>query len=510
MILDNLRNGYNYISAKLNRGYHCISYNTKSFIYGNFYGVQSLYLFMSIILQVKNIIIHDLIDDDNVINKLKDDIFRCGCISIKFTQWIISKLKGMNNASKYKMIINKFENIFDNCEYHDIQYTKDVFEYDFNKKLGAIFDMDNLNVIASGSIGQVYKAQFKKNRNGIHNDFMIKVRHPYIDYIKFYQMILIYFIIGIQKINYFKVKYYLHFNLYDFIDNINKQIDFNIEAYNCVKIYNNYIDNDLIVVPKVYNYSNNIIISSFEDGQYVDDISEYQQCKVSLNMLCLSYNMIMVDNFMHGDLHLKNWKVRPYKNTYQIILYDFGICFEGRGVNYNKKVIEYAETQNIKELITLFLEDFNYDTDKETLINEMYDTFTYICKEPFNMNIVFNKLIFIFGTYNLIINNLYLNILLFFALLEDLWKKCNIIQQDPKLIGIKNIIKNQKMDIITFCKTYNIYPELKKITEEHLQKYITDTDNNTDNNTDTMFIRYKMSTFNFSNPDDISDDECIE
>ena len=30
--LDNLRNGYNYISAKLNRGYHCISYNTKSFI----------------------------------------------------------------------------------------------------------------------------------------------------------------------------------------------------------------------------------------------------------------------------------------------------------------------------------------------------------------------------------------------------------------------------------------------------------------------------------------------
>ena len=32
MIFDNLSNGYNYISAKLNRGYKCISYNTKSFI----------------------------------------------------------------------------------------------------------------------------------------------------------------------------------------------------------------------------------------------------------------------------------------------------------------------------------------------------------------------------------------------------------------------------------------------------------------------------------------------
>ena len=61
----------------------------------------------------------------------------------------------------------------------------------------------------------------------------------------------------------------------------------------------------------------NIIVSSFEDGSYIDEISEYQRCKVALNLLCLVHNMCMVDNFMHGDLHIKNWKVRPYNKTYQ-------------------------------------------------------------------------------------------------------------------------------------------------------------------------------------------------
>ena len=117
------------------------------------------------------------------------------------------------------------------------------------------------------------------------------------------------------------------------------------------------------------------------------------------------------------------------------------------------------------------------------------------------MNIVFNKLIYLFSTYNLIINNLYLNIILFFCLFEELWKKCNIICQNPEKIGIHNIVKNQKMDVITFCDTYEIYPELKAIMTEQLKSYMNDTTRDLD-----MFIRYKMSNFEFSNPDDISDD----
>ena len=497
MILNYLKKGYDTITAS----YSYIYNKTSDIIYGNSNGIKSLYLFISIIYQARYIINNDLLNDKKAINNLKNTIFSCGCISIKFTQWLISKLKGTDNRSKFNYIINEFENIFDNCDYHDIAYSKKIFKNDFHKNIEDIFDINNFEVIASGSIGQVYKTKFKKIKNPLDNpDIVIKVRHPYIDYIKSYQMILIYLILGMQKITYLKNKLCIHFNLHDFIDNINKQIDFNIEAYNNIKIYDNYKDNDYIVIPKVYNFSKNIIISSFEDGLYIDEISEYQRCKVALNLLCLVHNMCMVDNFMHGDLHIKNWKVRPYNKTYQIILYDFGICFEGPSKEYNTKILEYAETQNIKKLIALFLEDFQYKMKKTELVELLYDKFKEICEEPFNMNIVFNKLIYLFSKYNLIINNLFLNVMLFFCLLEDVLKKTNIICQDPTIIGIDNIVKNQKLDIITYCKTYNIYPELHKISSQQLKKY-----NNNTNTKDIMFIRTKLSNFEFDNPDDMDD-----
>jgi predicted unusual protein kinase regulating ubiquinone biosynthesis (AarF/ABC1/UbiB family) len=506
MILNYLKKGYDTMTSSCSYIYNKTSDKISDIIYGNCNGIKSLYLFISIIFQVKHIVNNDLLYDKISIQNLKSSIFNCGCISIKFTQWIISKLKGTDNKNKFNYIIGEFENIFDNCEYHDIKHTKKIFKHEFNKNIEEIFDINNFEVIASGSIGQVYKTKFKKVKNPLENpDIVIKVRHPYIDYIKSYQMIIIYIILGMQKITYFKNKFCIHFNLHDFVDNINKQIDFNIEAYNNIKFYNNYKNNEFVVIPKVYNFSKNIIISSFEDGSYIDDISEYQKCKVALNLMSLAYNMCIVDNFMHGDLHIKNWKVRPYKKSYQIILYDFGICFEGPSKEFNMKILEYAETQKIKKLISLFLEDYNYNMEKDEFVKLLYGRFKEICEEPFNMNIVFNKLIYLFSEYNLIINNLFLNIMLFFCLLENILKKTNIICQDPSIIGIDNIVKNQKLDIITYCKTYNVYPELQNITENQLNRY-----NKNTNTKDIMFIRTKLSNFVFDNPDDIQEDNNDE
>jgi predicted unusual protein kinase regulating ubiquinone biosynthesis (AarF/ABC1/UbiB family) len=488
--------------------------NTTNYIYnkfeGHFIGINSLYIFIQILYNVNNIIKKQLYDDDIELEKIKTKIFKCGCIGIKFTQWIISKLKGTEHNQKYSKIISYFEDIFDNCGNHNIKYTENIFKKDFGKELGDIFDMNNFEIIASGSIGQVYKTRFKKKKTHDVNiiqsekfnkdDICIKVRHPFIDYIKSYQMLFIYFIIMLQKINYFKKKYNLHFNLFDFIDNINKQIDFNIEAYNNIKIYNSYKDNEYIIIPKVHNFSKNIIISSFEHGQSVDDISEYQQCKVALNMLCLVYNMAIVDNFMHGDLHIKNWAVRPYKKMYQIIVYDFGICFYGPTSEYAEKLLYYAEIQDIKNLIRVFLDDSNYENkNKEELLNELYNIFKDICNEPFNMNIVYNKLIYLFSSYNLIINNLFLNILVFFCLVEDLWKRTNIICQDASILDLKSILKNQKLDVISFCKTYNIYPKLQKIFEKQLKIYFNK--NIIKNN--ELLNSYKLANIDFLNPDDI-------
>ena len=147
--------------------------------------------------------------------------------------------------------------------------------------------------------------------------------------------------------------------------------------------------------------------------------------------------MAIVDNFMHGDLHMKNWCVRPYKKMNQIVLYDFGICFKGPSSDFAEKLIFYAETQDIKSLIGVFLDDCNFKENREQMLENLYETFEYICDKPTNMNVICNKLIYLFSSNNLVINNLFLNIIVFFCLLEDLWKKTNIMCQDSSKIGIK-------------------------------------------------------------------------
>ena len=293
--------------------------------------MNSLYLFIKIIFKFKYIFEDEnLLNNKNYIKDLKNNILNCGCISIKFTQWIVSKLKGSDNNQKYKKIIDDLEDLFENCNIHSLEYTKEIFKSSFNCDMESIIDIDSLETIASGSIGQIYKAKFKKNNIfNFDKEIVIKVKHPDIEYVKNYQMWVINVLKLIQKNNYYKNKLQLHINFSDFIDTLNKQIDFNVESINCKKFYDIYKDNKFVVVPRIFKHNSDVIISSFEEGEYFFNISEYQMNKVSINLLALVTDMALIQNFMHGDMHIKNWKVRKFENNYQIILYDFGICFNG-------------------------------------------------------------------------------------------------------------------------------------------------------------------------------------
>ena len=35
-------------------------------------------------------------------------------------------------------------------------------------------------------------------------------------------------------------------------------------------------------------------------------------------------NSFEVDRFNHGDLHIGNWKIQPYKDHYRLVIFDFG------------------------------------------------------------------------------------------------------------------------------------------------------------------------------------------
>ena len=87
---------------------------------------------------------------------LKQLIFDSGSLYIKFFQWYISKLKAStikNDSIETTSIIkfiNYFEDIFEQCPYHDLKHTKIIFKNSMNGiTLDTYIDINTLKPIAS-------------------------------------------------------------------------------------------------------------------------------------------------------------------------------------------------------------------------------------------------------------------------------------------------------------------------------------------------------------------------
>lgn len=83
-----------------------------------------------------NCIINEIyeLDDNNLdlelVNKklqyLKELVYKCGCIGIKFTQWYISRINTHTDQIS-KLMTDYFDDIFDNCPIHSLDQTRDIF-----------------------------------------------------------------------------------------------------------------------------------------------------------------------------------------------------------------------------------------------------------------------------------------------------------------------------------------------------------------------------------------------
>ena len=84
----------------------------------------------------------------------------------------------------------------------------------------------------------------------------------------------------------------------------------------------------------------------------MDLISEFNQFKTTLNFACFITKMIVNDNFIHGDLHHKNWKVRMItENKPQMVVFDCGICFSANDKDFGIKIWEGFENNDIQVFI---------------------------------------------------------------------------------------------------------------------------------------------------------------
>ena len=468
---------------------------------------------------------------------LKQLIFDSGSLYIKFFQWYISKLKSQiisndtpetkhsqNQTQTQNIIkfINVFEDIFEQCPYHSLKHTKQVFKESMNGiTLDEYIDITKLRLIASGSIGQVYYG--KRKSDGI--EVAIKVKHPNIERDLENQYELIKLIKFIQSISYLRNKYNLLFNIDDFLEDINLQCDFNNEANNTTTFINNFKDSShFIVFPEPLYQSKDLLISRYIEGKDINTLSDMQKYQTSLNFICFFKQMLFVDNFIHGDLHCKNWKVRyneKTKNT-QMIIYDCGICFKNTSssltihfwlalVNYDVDKLIILLKEFIKDSNTIFT--FNIDDEK---ISAKFDTdvrliFKDIIKQSMGTSIVMKSILNLFKTNNIIVHKFLLNFSILVCVIEEYMKTNNLINKNVnENISMFDIINDSQLDIIAFCEVKKCYPKVKTIFEGHLINNFEIYKNNIDKNKlehnenegKKLFSSISLSGLTFKPPED--------
>lgn len=428
-------------------------------------------------------------EEDTLNDKLKllqTEIYGSGCIGIKFAQWYISKLKIHDNYFNNK-IIEYFTDIFDNCPQHSYKYTFELFKKDFGVDIGSILNMKTLKVIASGSIGQVYYGKLKNGK-----EVAIKVKHPNIDEEVAQFENFVYGLSTIQKIGFIKRKYKLYFNFSEFMEHIKKQIDMELEVFNILKFRNNYNGNKYLVFPKIYYYSRNIIIMEYIHGEKFEDLTQYHKMKTALNILAFIQHSFFIDDFSHQDLHDGNWCVKKIKkddkqnstksgDEYALVVFDCGLCIHSGDVKRNRELwgtFEKNDKNSIYELIRSNITQGEIDKEIEEEIMKIIDTFqSKQCKIG---EILHNIIDYLNQNTNILIDNIVLNTIIISGTVEHVLNKHIYLEnREPSYYNDENVRKtvdecggtntigtyNMRQNIISFCKSKNIYPKLREYLE---------------------------------------------
>ena len=408
--------------------------------------------------------IKDLKDCDNQLDRLFDrleiEIFDGGCIYIKFTQWYISNLRANSTNNKViEKFIKRFDNIFNNCGKHEFKYTQKLFQEEFNITLDAY--AKNLELIASGSIGQVYKGRRRCDGQMI----VIKVKHPEInEQIEQFEDVCN-LIKMAQKIALLRQWFGLNFQFDDFVEDLKLQSNFTNEVNNTNKFRSIYNKNPNVYFPEIYDYSENIIISEYVDIIVPDTLTEYSKYKLVLNLICYIYDMIIVQNFIHSDLHAKNWGAMKVKNpdgidSYKLVDIDCALCISSKNIEHNIQLMEAFEHNDLNFTISVMRNFIEVYPENEEYVKKKIEN--NIEQNGITAQLFLEVMNEIIEKQNTIIDIFPINLLLVLVLSEEFLKKTNITNCNSNN-GNNNFIGHLKkiyLDMYTLCNNTNSYTGL--------------------------------------------------
>ena len=418
---------------------------------------------------------------DNII----DSINECGAVMIKFSQWVTPKLEliyldgdDIINENKPNWLV-KLEMFYENCNNHTLEYTKKTYYSTFNENIEDKYVMKD--IIGSGSIGQVYLIEDKKTKE----KKVMKILHPNVkNEINFFKK-FIKFLIFIPCIRN-KINSIFPFDIFKFISDIENQTDLINEANHLLYFYNFYKENKYIIIPELYRISSEILIMSYESGTQFDKstINEYQKNKiVNLFHLFIRTNQ-MLENYNHGDLHPGNWKIRETEDTDpKLIIYDFGFCwsiphskFISMGTLFwdtfeesDQDLSKSIDNATLLMSFTTLYEKEDKDTDFKNKIREYI--VDYINENVLTELTVIDSLKATIGfstKENIKLDPHLIQCYIVFIQGQKLFERYGLKSSKNNNISDYSVYRERYLDILTFCKTYNIFHEHSVYIEKKL------------------------------------------
>lgn len=472
----------------------------NSFLYLKYYFYFNLFLFNLL----SNIVYYKIFSTTNkkLINFLYYSINKNGCIIIKIIQWLYTNIDILKIDNK-NYIIELFNNFYENCDVHSLNYTKKQFKKEFNQNFDDIFELDENYQIRSASIAQIYKAKLKNNEIIEHdNDIVIKVVHPEITFQIIFPILFIrFYLFCVGNIRCLK-KYDNVFNIDSFLENIIKQLDMFNELENMKYFYHYYKNNNCIIVPKPIIASNNFLIMDYVEGEALENLDVSDLLKreiVILISLFTKDNYFFLDKF-HCDLHDSNWKVKIVDNKPKLIIYDFGYVLDNceQLQESFRKLVYYLDTNNYEKICEIF---YDYVTNKKCDLQIFKEKFLKSVTEsyPYSDENVINFYRFCYiNNYKL--HSCILEFVISFILLRKHFIKyifVNTSKMYNQLLQI-NHLQNVNKKYIEICNKYQVFDNIKKhiyetfITSQYLKENYYYKDDNFDyienNTTSTIQI----------------------
>jgi predicted unusual protein kinase regulating ubiquinone biosynthesis (AarF/ABC1/UbiB family) len=230
------------------------------------------------------------------------------------------------------------------------------------------FDYSSSDILATGTVGQVYTIQLTKKKQGI-----LKISHKNIEKeikesISSFKLVRSLFKIINNKI----YKLIKTIDLDEFGRFLIDQTNFSREANNIIRFNKIFINHEMVHVPKVIDHSKKYLVMSKESGmkieQFINTYPEYKEEAVSL-IYSIVYFMIK-NQIIHGDLHFGNFlfNLNQKKKRVEITLLDFGItCPLTKSQSQNLQ--KFIKKKDNKALI-LFLKEVIKNVPDDLCLDE--------------------------------------------------------------------------------------------------------------------------------------------